>query len=382
MTGQDDGRTLEISHHPHARAPVRHYLTLVQGPATGASLEVTGQALVLGRDPERAFHLPDARVSRNHCEVRLLGGNVLVRDLGSTNGTFIDGVRVEGVRILPLSARLELGRHVLRHERLTSDDVARRDQLAQELVRARQYVEALLPAARREGPLLLDWHFVPSSVLGGDAFGYHELSGGRLALYVLDVCGHGVASAMHSATVLHTLRAETLPGTDFGEPGQVLAGLNAAFPMEQHGGMYFSVWYGVLEAGSGELRHASAGHPPALVRAPDGHVRARLATRNPPIGVLEGRVFREERSRLNPDEELVLYSDGVYEVRDREGRELGLEDLVGRLEACGEPGQLAAEAFHRKVCDDTGSLQLEDDFTLLLVRYGAWNSRSPSAPTR
>lgn len=381
MNGQEDGRTLEVSRHPHVRSAARHYLTLVQGPATGASLEVTGHAFVLGRDPERAFHLPDARISRNHCEVRLLGNNLMVRDLGSTNGTFIDGVRVEGPRILPLSARLELGRHVLRHERLTSEDLAQRDQLAQELVRARQYVEAMLPPPRRDGPLLLDWHFVPSSMLGGDAFGYHELPGGRFALYVLDVCGHGVASAMHSATVLHALRAQTLPNTDFGEPGQVLAALNTAFPMEQHGEMYFSIWYGVLEPEAGQLRHAAAGHPPALVRGSDGRIRSRLATRNPPIGTCEGRVFREDLARLERDEELFLYSDGVYEVRDREGHELGLEQMIGRIEAGARPGELTAQAFHRKVCEDAGSAQLEDDFTLLLVRYGTWNSRSPSAPT-
>src|SRR5262249_35273025 len=159
----------------------------------------------------RPLFLPDPDVSRTHCEVRVVGEQVVVRDLGSTNGTFVDGARVTAERVLPLSSRLEIGRHVLRLERLTAEEVAQHQELARELARARRYVEALLPAPRGAGRVRTEWCFVPSSVLGGDALGYHDLDGERLALYVLDVCGHGVGSAMHSASVVNTLRGQTLP---------------------------------------------------------------------------------------------------------------------------------------------------------------------------
>ena len=61
----------------------------------------------------------------------------------------------------------------------------------------------------------------------GDLLGYHWLDRTRLALYVLDVCGHGVGPAMHSASVLNVLRNQTLPRADFGAPLACAAGARA-----------------------------------------------------------------------------------------------------------------------------------------------------------
>ena len=65
-------------------------------------------------------------------------------------------------------------------------------------------------------PLQVDWHYQPSTELGGDAFGYHWIDDEHFALYLLDVCGHGVGAAMHGVAVLGSLRQQTLPDTDYG----------------------------------------------------------------------------------------------------------------------------------------------------------------------
>lgn len=347
-----------------------HYLTVIQGVTTVRAVPVAAEALVLGRDPSLPFALPDADVSRAHCEVRLVGESVRVRDLDSTNGTFVDGVRVIVERDLPVSSRLQVGRHAFRHELLSPEDVAAREQFARDLEQARRYVEALLPAPLAQGPLRTEWCFVPSSVLGGDALGYHDLPGGRLALYVLDVCGHGVASAMHSASVLNTLRNHTLPETRFDEPGQVLGRLNHAFPMEAHSGMYFSLFYGVVDPVARRLRYASAGHPPAIVLGRDGTVRCRLPAASPPIGTIAGRAFEHAETSFEPGERLYVFSDGVYELQDREGRERGLEDFERALVV---PGAHRAGGESRRLydaaCELAGTGLLPDDFTLLRVEH-------------
>ena len=104
--------------------------------------------------------------------------------------------------------------------------------LNSELAEAADYVKFLLPQPITEGPLQADWRFVPSTTLGGDSLGYHWLDEDSFAIYLIDVCGHGVGAALHSVSVLNVLRSENLQNIDFRRPDQVLAGLNAVFPME------------------------------------------------------------------------------------------------------------------------------------------------------
>jgi serine phosphatase RsbU (regulator of sigma subunit) len=364
--------TLTISSHPgglgrEEPALAAHHLVVARGTALQRPLQVGPEPVVIGRDPARAFHLADPEVSRSHCEARLAPEGVLVRDLGSRNGTFVDGSRLHGERLLPLHALLQLGRHALRHEMLTPAEAASQAELAGELDRARRYVEGLIPSPARFGPFGIEWCYVPSAILGGDALGFDELPDGRLALYVLDVCGHGVGSAMHAASVLNVLRGRTLPGADFGEPGQVLAALNAAFPMERHGDMFFTIWYGVLDRQVRRLRYAAAGHPPAIALGPDGRIRARLGTKQPPIGVRARFAGGQAETDLGAGERLYVYSDGVFEHVDRSGRDLSLGDFERQLESggrerpAGEPHRLYDAA-----CSAAGS-GLEDDFTLLVA---------------
>ena len=65
-------------------------------------------------------------------------------------------------------------------------------QLADEVAQAAKYVCSLLPEPIKEGPVRVDWRFVPSTQLGGDSFGYHWLDDEHFAVYLLDVSGHGV----------------------------------------------------------------------------------------------------------------------------------------------------------------------------------------------
>lgn len=348
-----------------------HYVSVFQGLTTVRSAPIEATPLVLGRDPSRAFYLPDVSVSRAHCELRLVEGAVLVRDLDSTNGTFIDGQRVVGERVLPLASVLQLGGHLLRHELLTPAEVKREQQLTHDLDRARRYLLALLPDRVLDGPLRLDWRFVPCSVLGGDALGYHELGGGRLALYVVDVCGHGIGPAMHSASVLNVVRGRTLLDSDAADPAEVLRRLNDAFAMEAHNGMYFSIWYGVLDPASGRLTYSSAGHPPALLRGLDGSIRTRLARKHPPIGTLAGRRFDQAQVTLAPGERLYIFSDGVYELTGRDGHEYGLEHFERALvEGPPRRSERDTERLYDIALSHAGRDLLEDDFTLLVVSYG------------
>ena len=97
--------------------------------------------------------------------------------------------------------------------------------LANDLATAAHYVRSILPQPVAEGAIQADWRFIPSASLGGDAFGYHDLDPEHFAVYLLDVCGHGVGAALLSVSALNAIRSESLPQTDFHDPAAVLAAL-------------------------------------------------------------------------------------------------------------------------------------------------------------
>jgi len=124
---------------------------------------------------------------------------------------------------------------------------ASRQAMADDLEQAERYVQSLLPPPTTDR-LTADWRFIPSASLGGDAFGYQWVDDDHFAVYLLDVSGHGVGSALLGVSVMTTLNAHTLPDTDFRDPGAVLGALNEAFRTEDHGGKFFTIWYGVYQA--------------------------------------------------------------------------------------------------------------------------------------
>jgi len=142
--------------------------------------------------------------------------------------------------------------------------------------------------------------------------------------------------------------------------------------MEDHGGMYFSLFYAVVEPDALRVRYSTAGHPPAIVLGPRGELRRRLAIKNPPIGTMPGRTFAQAESTFEHGDRLYAFSDGAYEFMDREGRDRTLDEFERELVAhgasrdTGEPRRL-----YEASCKAAGSDLLADDFTLLLVEHAS-----------
>lgn len=183
--------------------------------------------------------------------------------------------------------------------------------LEQELAEAAAYVTSLLPQPSTS-PIKIDWRFITSTQLGGDAFGYHWLDERHFAIYLFDVCGHGVGAALHSISVMNVLRAENLPKADFTNPGSVLTALNAIFQMEDHNNMFLTIWYGVYDKETRQLTYANGGHPsPILVT--NGKVQELVAT-GVAIGILADTPFENATCQIAQDTVLYLFSDGVFEI--------------------------------------------------------------------
>ncbi len=346
-----------------------HILAVIKGPCTGDFIEVTPTLKLLGRSDEAALDLDDPGISHRHCFVSLTQNEVLVSDLGSRNGTWIDGDQMEGDRTLPVGSRMQIGSTLLCHELRSREDLALEQRQREELDRAVSYVQSLLPQRIRLGRVRSDWSFVPSARLGGDAFGYHYVTEECFAVYILDVCGHGQGAALHSVSLLNVLRRHGMPGIDFTRPDEVLASLNQTFPMDAHGNMYFTIWYGLYRPASRTLTWSSAGHPPALlVPALAGRGRS-LGMESFPTGMIEDASYRASEVEVPPGSRLFLYSDGAFDFVTKEGPRFSHPELLDLLSEVSEAGSGAVRRIERKLRARLAAPTFEDDFSLLMLEF-------------
>ena len=245
-------------------------------------------------------------------------------------------------------------------------------QLSQELAEAAEYVRSILPHPIPQGEIRIDWKFTPSASLGGDAFGYYWLDEDHFVIYLIDVSGHGVGAALLSVSVMNALRSQSLPGTDFKDPEQVLASLNGAFPGEKNNDMFFTIWYGVYNKNTRELTYASGGHPPALLIGDtdlDDAGATPLRTPNNVIGAMPDVAYKKTKQLVGEQTTLYIYSDGVYEVEKTDGSMWQFEEFADFMNTIESGSQSRLDRLYRHAESISNQDSFEDDFTIMEVAF-------------
>lgn len=242
--------------------------------------------------------------------------------------------------------------------------------LGEELSEAANYVRSILPAPITE-PFVIDWSYVPSTELGGDSFGYHWIDDDHFALYLLDVCGHGVGASLLSVAAINVLRSGAMAGADLRDPGAVLTALNAAFPMEQQNNMYFTLWYGVYQVSTRTLRHCSGGHPPALLLVPQlGRANSieEILAPGMILGIVPDAEYKPGVCTIPRGASLIMLCDGTYEIRKLDGSMLEFDAFLGFMAEHGTKAD-AFELVLKWVRSLRGEGPLDDDFSLVRIRF-------------
>jgi hypothetical protein len=366
---EDQTRIMTLTGRPSLEPDERvHFVELVHG-LDGRRHIVDVAGATIGRKAPADIVLPDSEISRAHCRLALRGEELWVTDLGSTNGTFVNGERVQEPAVVPVGAILQVGKQLLKHEWRTRREWLQSDELDRDLEKASSYVQAMLPAEISVGPIRANWFFQPSTALGGDAFGYGRLPDGRFMVYLMDVSGHGAGAAMHSVAAMNVLRQRALPDTDMSRPAEVLGALNEMFQMESHAGMYFTLWYGVYDETSRRLDFASAGHHAGYLTPADRSEAVPLRTRNPMIGAIPGQSYKSDSTVVPAGASLYLFSDGVFEIVTKAGQQWGLNDFLPLLL---KPPVSAAREGRRLFDEVMGVARpggLDDDFSIVVLTF-------------
>lgn len=222
------------------------------------------------------------------------------------------------------------------------------------------------------------WKFLPSDVIGGDIFNIYRLDGQTLALYMIDVSGHGVPSALITVSVSQALqphddgilkkRTGKPPYYRIQRPQKVLNFLAKEYPLERFGKI-FTVVYAILDIQKGQLIYSSAGHPPPVLLHPDGGLEL-LEKGGPIIGLNAKIPFAEEQIRLRLGDVLIFYTDGIVEFQNEEGLFYGAERFYGLLRRLkNRPiDELLDEVIGDLLAFGGGS-KLRDDVSILGMEY-------------
>jgi serine phosphatase RsbU (regulator of sigma subunit) len=198
--------------------------------------------------------------------------------------------------------------------------------------------------------------------VGGDVYDFVELADGRLAVVLGDVTGHGIDAAADMAMAKFVFRSLA---REHPEPGDFLRSANEVVLEEIAEGKFITMLYVTADGQTGELRCASAGHPPPrIVRA--GTATEPLAVRGLALGIAELQEYAAVTVRLEPGDAAVLFTDGLLEARS-DGELYGEERLDAALAA---NASLPAEQLAQAVIEDCRAFagELADDCAVVVVK--------------
>jgi len=217
-------------------------------------------------------------------------------------------------------------------------------QVEADLNMAREIQHAFLPARyptfpssamAKESALHFHHRYLPTGAVGGDFFDILPISDARAGVFICDVMGHGVRAALVTAMV-RGLTEELI--TAAAEPDKFLTEINhrlLGILTQTRMPMFASAFYFVADLARGELRYSNAGHPsPFLVRRNTGAVetlRFPDCRPGPALGVFEESVYPLCQVPLAPQDLVVLFTDGLYEVEGADGEEYGQERLLAAV---------------------------------------------------
>ncbi len=230
----------------------------------------------------------------------------------------------------------------------TESQVMAAKKVSQEMVRAGRIQSSFLPEVI---PQPAGWELAvtlePALQTSGDFYDFIPLPDERLGIVVADVTDKGAGAALFMAscrTLLIRTYAELYPS----QPEQVLAAVNRRLLLDTHSGLYITVFYGVLDPAVGRLIYCNAGHnPPYLFRAPDGETVQSLPATGMAIGIMPEARWTQREIQLDPQDVLLLFTDGVTEAQDEHQALFGegrlLESGRSSLASDGEQERTAAD---------------------------------------
>jgi sigma-B regulation protein RsbU (phosphoserine phosphatase) len=255
--------------------------------------------------------------------------------------------------------------------------------MSRDLEAAAKIQKTFLPCSAPAVPgTVCAWRYLPCDELAGDGLNIIPLGDGKVGLYILDVSGHGVSSALLSVTLSRLLSLpsdqssilirdrDILDRLDVTPPAEVADRLNRLFPYDMATEQFATLMYGILDVSTGNFCHVSAGHPGPLHLPADGPPVI-LESPSFPIGLAD-EAYGEGCLHLAAGDRLYLYSDGLPDAMNASGEQFGNARLLAAVNRSrAEPLREGIAVLLEELAQWQSGERSQDDISILAVELVA-----------
>jgi sigma-B regulation protein RsbU (phosphoserine phosphatase) len=264
----------------------------------------------------------------------------------------------------------------LEKKRLRDEVRAHSARMEEELEAARQLQMSMVPTAFPQPtaarPIEIFAMMEPAREVGGDLYDFYDLDDGTLCFFIGDVSGKGVASALFMARTKNVIRlvSRLLRGADGSAPtpADIVTAVNRELCQDNAGMMFVTLFFGMLDPQTGDLRFTNAGHNPPYHLNGNGPTPV-TACKGRPLGVRGNSAYETGRLMLAPGEEIYLYTDGITEAANRNDEFFAEERLEAALrDVAGHPTNAIIKAVADAVSSFADGAPQSDDITALAIR--------------
>ena len=277
------------------------------------------------------------------------------------------GDEIEKLSLTMKAMEADLGKYMDDLTRITAE----RERISTELSLATRIQADMLPNIFPAFPERSEFDIYanmdPAKEVGGDFYDFFLIDDDHLCMAIADVSGKGVPAALFMMASKIILGYNALNGKT---PGQILTDTNHIICSNNREEMFVTVWLGILEISTGKLTAANAGHEYPVIKHPGREYELLRDKHSFVIGGMDDIVYREYELTLEPGTKLFLYTDGVPEATDMEGKAFGMNRLVEALNQDPEAGPEEALKLVREAVDGfIGASEQFDDLTMLSIEY-------------
>jgi sigma-B regulation protein RsbU (phosphoserine phosphatase) len=256
-------------------------------------------------------------------------------------------------------------------------EIAQRELQAQELERAREIQQALMPKQIPQIPgfdIAGAWE--PARVVGGDYYDVIKLNDSKLGICIADVVGKSVSAALLMANLQATVRAFA---SDTTSPAWLCSRVNSVLCNNIAAGKFVTLFYGVLDSERRTLEYTNAGHlRPILING--SQPVQQLDNGGALLGVFPEWKYEDSMAQLAPGDRLLLFTDGITEAAKPDGEEFGEQRLI---ESARGPVQCSSAELKDCLLTDVRNFcnsQFHDDATLIVVGVGDGGAAPVASP--
>ncbi|GAB4268584.1 MAG: hypothetical protein Kow0029_04070 [Candidatus Rifleibacteriota bacterium] len=222
--------------------------------------------------------------------------------------------------------------------------------IADDLKAASMIQRSLLPKRLPEnGVFRFDWQYVPCESMGGDLVNVVPYDEENFLVYLVDVSGHGTRAAMITVVLSQFLQPSSghHVSMPYLEPAKMMKELEKEFPFSRFGS-FFTIIYGVLSLSSFNFKFCNSGHPFPVVVHRD-RAAEYLTEHGPMLGLGLPHQWKETKVHLSSESRLFMYTDGITECVNPEGKAMGEDGLLKVIEnnKHGNPGVMASQIMEK-----------------------------------